>query len=164
MATSGSYKGGKLSPSATEAQVLAYLDAFGGTVTAAEVKENPSLKGLQGQTAPQVYAALKKANPSATPYTLAQAITEIWIGGGLSGATLGLVSSLGAALQATEKGIAKTSFVPSWADGLAQLLADLTNSGTWVRVAKVAIGSVLVVVGFVKMTGTGKAIEGAVLK
>lgn len=35
----------------------------------------------------------------------------------------------------------------------------LTSSGTWIRVAKVVIGGVLVVVGLAKLTGAGKAIE-----
>jgi hypothetical protein len=163
MGNPASYKGGKLGPNATEAQVLAYLDAFGGSVTAAWVKENPSLQGLQGKTAAQVYAALKKANPTATPYALAGAITEIWIGGGLSGATLGLVTNLGAATKATETGIAKTSFAPS----LTSLLADLTSEGTWLRVAKVVVGSVMIIVGLLKLTGTDKlattAAKGALL-
>ena len=40
----------------------------------------------------------------------------------------------------------------------------LGQSGTWVRVAKVAIGGVLIVVGLAKLTGAGKAIEDVVVK
>ncbi len=42
--------------------------------------------------------------------------------------------------------------------GLAALLADLTSSGVLMRIAKVIIGGVLVITGFVRMTGTDSAI------
>jgi hypothetical protein len=50
------------------------------------------------------------------------------------------------------------------AAGLTTFLAELGNSGTWVRVAKVVIGGVLVIVGLAKLTGAGKVIEEAVVK
>ena len=48
------------------------------------------------------------------------------------------------------------------AAGLSTLLAYLTSQGTWVRVAKVAIGGVLVIVGLAKLTGAGQVIEDVV--
>ena len=48
------------------------------------------------------------------------------------------------------------------AAGLATLIGELTSSGTWIRVAKVIIGGVLVIVGLAKLTGAGKVIEDVV--
>jgi hypothetical protein len=66
----------------------------------------------------------------------------------------------------TANGNLVTSSASSLANstGIGSFLSILTNSGTWIRVAKVAIGGVLVVAGLVKMTGAGKAIEKAVVK
>ena len=48
------------------------------------------------------------------------------------------------------------------AAGLTTFLSELGNSGTWIRVAKVIIGGVLVIVGLARLTGAGKVIEEAV--
>lgn len=51
------------------------------------------------------------------------------------------------------------------APGLAAIGAFFSSLGaaaTWIRVAKVAIGGTLVIVGVAKMTGAGKVIEGVV--
>lgn len=47
-------------------------------------------------------------------------------------------------------------------NAIGDFFSALGNSGTWVRVAKVAIGGVLVIVGLAKLTGAGKAIEDVV--
>lgn len=47
---------------------------------------------------------------------------------------------------------------------LTNFLADLTFAGTWVRVAKVVIGGVLVIVGLAKLTGTTEVVVGAAKK
>ena len=44
------------------------------------------------------------------------------------------------------------------AAGLTTFLADLTSQGTWIRVAKVVVGSVLIIVGLLKITGADRAI------
>jgi hypothetical protein len=62
----------------------------------------------------------------------------------------------GAVQQAT--GVNPTSAEQAVEDAYS----TLTSSGTWIRVAKVAIGGVLVIVGLAKMTGAGKVIEGVV--
>jgi hypothetical protein len=41
------------------------------------------------------------------------------------------------------------------AAGLTAFLGELSDSGTWIRVAKVIIGGVLVIVGLAKLTGVG---------
>jgi hypothetical protein len=50
----------------------------------------------------------------------------------------------------------------SWEQAVVDAYDTLTSSGTWIRVAKVVIGGVLVIVGLAKLTGAGKAIEDVV--
>ncbi len=57
------------------------------------------------------------------------------------------------------KGIETTNLLPSWADGLATFLSDLTSSSTWIRVAEVVIGGVLLIVGLAHITGATQVIE-----
>jgi hypothetical protein len=45
---------------------------------------------------------------------------------------------------------------------IASFVGSLSNSGTWIRVAKVVIGGVLVIVGLAKLSGAGKVIEDVV--
>jgi hypothetical protein len=47
------------------------------------------------------------------------------------------------------------------AAGLTTLLADLTAQGTWLRVAKVLVGSVMIIVGLLKITGADQAVTTA---
>lgn len=47
------------------------------------------------------------------------------------------------------------------AAGLTTFLADLTSQGTWIRVAKVVVGSVLIIVGLLKITGADRAVTTA---
>jgi hypothetical protein len=57
-----------------------------------------------------------------------------------------------------------TTAAASQATGLAAIgdfFNSLSFSGTWVRVAKVTVGSVLVIVGLIKMTGAEKVVETA---
>jgi hypothetical protein len=134
-----------------KAAVEKILKGWGGTVTPAWVKENPSLKPLQGKTAVQVFDALVTANPNATYEQAATAVLEIWVGGNLSGLVLNLAIEAGSATDATAVGVA-TGF-PSWESGLASFLGALSSANTWIRVAKVAIGGTMLIVGISKITG-----------
>lgn len=46
----------------------------------------------------------------------------------------------------------------SSAAGLTTLLGDLTSEGTWLRVAKVVVGSLMIIVGLLKITGADRAV------
>jgi hypothetical protein len=63
----------------------------------------------------------------------------------------------GTTQQATNQAAATAN-----ATGISSFLSILSSSGTWIRVAKVAIGGALVIIGLAKMTGADKVIEGAV--
>ena len=59
--------------------------------------------------------------------------------------------------------LASASGLPTdWEQAITDAYGTLTSSGTWVRVAKVVIGGVLVIVGLAKITGAGAIIEKAV--
>jgi hypothetical protein len=47
----------------------------------------------------------------------------------------------------------------SWESGLATFLSDLTSSSTWIRVAEVVIGGVLLIVGLAHITGATQVIS-----
>jgi hypothetical protein len=46
----------------------------------------------------------------------------------------------------------------SWEQGVATFLKDVTSKGTYLRIAKVVVGSVMIIVGLAKITGAGKAV------
>jgi hypothetical protein len=50
----------------------------------------------------------------------------------------------------------------SWEQAIAQFFGDLSSANTWIRVAKVAIGGTLLIVGISKLTGLGGVAEKAV--
>jgi hypothetical protein len=51
--------------------------------------------------------------------------------------------------------------LPSWTDSLTTLLGDLTSKNTYIRVAKVVVGSVLIILGLAKITGADRAAAAA---
>lgn len=164
------YGGEKLRAGATEAQVLAYLGAFGGTVTAAWVTRNPSLKPLEGNTAPEVYQALKTANPKATPYRLASAITAIWAGSGLASGIADLVNNVGAATAASAAGTVAglnqfANAVPAITNplsGLDAFFGTLGDASLWIRVGEVLLGLILLGVGAARITHVQNPVSMAV--
>jgi hypothetical protein len=152
----------KMTPAQQDSFFTGYFATFKGTVTGAWVANDPALKPYEGDTALEMYGALKTAFPTATPLQRGSTVYQAWLVNGTGSAVQKIVGASGAALGAVATGVETASIVPSWADGLASFLADLTSSGTWIRVAKVAIGGVLVIVGLVQLTGTGKVIEDVV--
>jgi hypothetical protein len=49
-------------------------------------------------------------------------------------------------------------------DSVSQFLSGLTSANLWIRVAKVAIGGVILIVGIAKLTGVEKGIVGTAVK
>lgn len=50
----------------------------------------------------------------------------------------------------------------SWETSLTNFLGDLSSKNTWIRVAKVTVGGLILLVGLAKLTGADKAIGGVV--
>jgi hypothetical protein len=114
-------------------------------------------------------AATKKAGPAAAGKGPVVSVENVhWANLNGPYATQALANAEVSALQAanaapgTTQQATNQAAATAGATGVTQLISELTNSGTWIRVAKVVIGSVLVVVGLAKMTGADKVIEGAV--
>jgi hypothetical protein len=135
-------------------QYAAWLDSvFPGKISGA------SDKSLDGQTWGQYYTAIAD-NPKAagySPRTLAEAVQGEAALGKAPAAIAKVIGAEAAAVGATEKGVASASILPGWADPLAGLLGDLTSKDTWLRVAKVVVGSVMIIVGLARITGAGQA-------
>lgn len=136
-----------LAANATEAQALAYLSAnFKNTYT------NAASTPYQGKNASQIYAYLKGESPSATPYQLAQLTADLLLSSALGGTIGAAASTAGQAIGDVATGVSTASFLPSWADGLANLLGDLENGALWLRVAEGVLGIVLIAIGLARIT------------
>lgn len=136
-----------LAANATEAQALAYLSAnFKNTYS------NTVSTPYQGKTGAQIYAILKTASPSSTPFQLAQAAGDLLLSSAL-GSTVGAAAdTAGLVVGDAGTGIANASFIPSWSTGLTQLLSALTSGALWIRVAEGVLGVVLIAIGLAKIT------------
>lgn len=149
-----------LPANATQAQALAYLNATYGSYKYSNTAKTP----YQGMTAAQIYAYIAKQNPKATPYNVAVASADVILSSGV-GATVGAAANTaGTALGGVATGVETASLLPSWADGLTNLLGALANKNTWIRVAKVIVGGVLLIVGLVHITGADNAVATAARK
>jgi hypothetical protein len=147
--------------SLSAAQQNAFWEAafskFGGIVTAAWVNSNAALKPYQGDTATGMYNALAKAYPNSTPQQRGSTVYQVWIGAGTGQAVEKAVAAGGLALGDVAAGVETAQYLPGWTDSLTALLGDLTSANTWIRVAKVIVGSVMLVVGLAKLTGADSA-------
>lgn len=114
---------------------------------------------LKGRTWAQVYAAFYAENTGQTPDQIAVDVEDLGFEEALGVAGAAAVTGAANATEAAAQGTAKgaSTLVPSWADGLTNLLGDLTSENTWLRVAKVTVGSIMIIVGLVNLTGAGKA-------
>jgi hypothetical protein len=118
---------------------------------------------LKGKTWAQVYAAFYAENTGQTPDQIAVDVEALGFEEALAVGTSGVVTGAANATEAAAQGTAKgaASIVPSWADGLATFLSDITSQATWLRVAKVVVGSAMIIVGLANITGAGKVVSTA---
>lgn len=125
-----------------------------------------------GAAAGNAYAAYNAAHPGSSAYANAQAFLELILVEGLDKA---IQTGLTGAAE-TEAGIpaaaaqgasnaAKTLEAPlTGIDAVGAFFNDLTNSGTWIRVAKVLVGGLLLVIGLVHITGADNAVASVARK
>jgi hypothetical protein len=132
---------------------ISAFQAYPGTVTAAWVASNASLKPYQGLTAVGLYDKLGTQYPTASPQQKGSTVYQVWLGAGTAGAIGDIIGATGTAVGAVATGVA--TGLPSWETGLASLLGDLTSANTWVRAAKILIGGAMLLVGIAKLTGAG---------
>jgi hypothetical protein len=148
----------KMSAAEQDAFFTSYFGTFKGTVTAAWVKNDSGLSPYLGETALGMYQKLKTAYPNATPLQRGSTVYQAWLVNGAGSTIQKIVGASGDALGDVKTGIETTSFLPSWADGLAGFLADITSQNLWIRVAKIVIGGTLIIVGISKMSGASNVV------
>jgi len=152
-----------LSPNATKAQALAYLNAQWKGYKYANSASSP----YNGKTAAQIYAQLAAQNPTATPYTIAGNVDAIMVSSAFA-AGLGQGTTEGTNILGQTANPANYNLdLPSWLAGLtnfAGFLEALGQAHTWIRVAKVAVGGALLIIGLAHMTGADNAVASAARK
>lgn len=92
-----------------------------------------------------------------------QYLDDLGASGILTGAA-GAAGTAGTATGATATGIESTSFLPAWAVPFADFLGALESGALWLRALKIAVGSALLIIGAVKITGAGPAIAKTAVK
>jgi hypothetical protein len=132
---------------------ISTFQAYPGTVTAAWVASNSSLKPYQGLTAVGLYEKLGTQFPTASPQQKGSTVYQVWLGAGTAGAIGDIIGATGTAVGAVATGVSTASILPSWTNGLTSLLGDLTSASLWIRIAKVIIGGAMLLVGIAKLTG-----------
>lgn len=125
---------------------------------------------LKGKTWAQVYQVVYSYGLSqgvTAPDDAAAATEEIMTLGtiGTAAAELaqGAANATSASAQGTAAGaadIASTVSNPlNYLSGIAGFFGDLTQASTWIRVAKVIVGGVLLIVGAARLAGADKAVK-----
>jgi hypothetical protein len=144
----------------TDAFWIGTFESYPGTVTAAWVKTNASLKPYEGLSAVGMYDALGKKYPSATPQQKGSTVYQVWLGAGTAQAVGDIIGATGTAVGSVATGVA--TGLPSWEGSLGSFLGDLTSASTWIRVAKVIVGGAMLLVGIAKLTGASGIAASAV--
>jgi hypothetical protein len=117
-----------------------------------------------GKTYGEIATSILSSEPSDSPEQIAQGVAQQYLQDEAANALDTSVTGAAGALGDVATGIETASIVPSWADGLAGFLADLTNANLWIRVAKIGIGGTILVVGLAKLTGADQKIGGVAAK
>ena len=139
-----------------------YFATFKSTVTAAWVENDPSLAPYEGDTALQMYQALKTAFPTATPLQRGSTVYQAWLTNGIGSTVQKIVGAAGTALGATATGVETATILPGWTNPLTTLLSNLTSANTWIRVAEGLLGIILLAVGVARLTHAQNIISTAV--
>lgn len=154
-----------LTPAQWEAWIKANTATKGATYTGTATTKLGT--PLHGKTWDQVYAALYAAAQTVKPpQSPDQVALETQVLAATEGLALGAQAGAAGAANAIEQSgnaAAATNFAP-WATGLGDFLAALTSANTWIRVAKVVVGGVLLIVGLVHITGADNAVATAARK
>lgn len=145
-----------LPANATKSEALAWLKANYGKLKYANTVKTP----YEGMGYAQIYAYLEKQYPGKTPYEYAGGVVDLLLSSAFGKTVGGAVGAAGGAIGDVATGIQTTSYLGS----LGNLLAAFTSANLWIRVAKVAIGGTILIVGLVKLTGADKSAGGIAAK
>ena len=150
----------KESRSQQDTDLQAYFAQFGGTVTAAWVKNDPTLKPYQGMTAVQMYAAIKKQFPNSDPLHWGATVYQVWLVNDAGGAIQQITLATGTAVGAVPTGIAKALpdlKITNPLAAIADFFQRLGEASLWERVGLFAAGGVLAYIGIKSAFGTTAA-------
>jgi hypothetical protein len=146
--------GGKAINLAGSQEKQAVVEGFHGFATAAQAQANPNsvnvITRLQADAfiADAKAAQAEQAGPGEANANILNPATAVKAG------TTGDV--------AAAKDVAEAAANATGINAIGDFFSTLGFAGTWVRVAKVAVGAVLVIVGLMKLTGTDEAVTTAV--
>jgi hypothetical protein len=117
-----------------------------------------------GQTYSQIATSILSSEPGESPEQIAQGVAGQYLQDEAANALDTSVTGAAGALGDVATGIQTASIVPSWADGLAGFLSDLTSANLWIRVAKIGLGGAILLVGLAKLTGADQKLGGITAK
>jgi hypothetical protein len=115
-----------------------------------------------GLTYGAIATSILNSQPNDSPEQVAQGVSQQYLDDEIANSLGTSVGAAAGALGDVTTGIETASILPSWADGLAAFLADLSSANLWIRIAKVTIGGTLLIVGLAKLTGTDQKLGSAV--
>jgi hypothetical protein len=124
-----------------------------------------------GSAAGSAYATYNKNHPQNSAYVNAENFLQIIVAEGLANGIKTAISTSGTALGqipgAAAQGAtnAYNSLNPlTGINAIGNFFNNLGNSNTWIRVAKVAVGGALLIIGLAHMTGATNSIATAARK
>lgn len=144
-----------------DTDLQAYFAQFGGTVTAAWVKNDPTLKPYQGMSAAQMYQAIKTQFPKSDPLHWGATVYQVWLvndaGGAIQKITLATGTSVGAVATGVATGLPGIFKITNPLAGIADFFQRLGEASLWERVGLFAAGGVLAYIGLKSAFGTTAA-------
>lgn len=124
-----------------------------------------------GAAAGNAYATYNRNHPGNSAYVNAQQFLDIIVAEGLANGIKTAVSTTGTALGAIPGAAAQGAQNAANAlnpltgvDAIGGFFNKLGEANTWIRVAKVAVGGLLLIVGIVHITGAGGPVASAARK
>jgi hypothetical protein len=164
----------KETPAQQDTDLQNYFAQFGGTVTAAWVKNNPALAPYENMTALQMYNAVKTKFPKDSPLQWGGTVFQVWLVNGAGTAiqdiTLATGTSLGAVAKGTILGAAQVVGdyqIKNPLAGIADFFQRLGEASTWERIGLFIGGGVLAYIGLKSAfgdTAAGRTVKDAATK
>lgn len=153
-----------LAQNATRAQALAYLNSYWGSA----VYKNSQSTPYNGKTAAQIYGLLETSIGQRTsPHDIAVQVQDLMLSSAVAQGIGQGVTEGTTAIGDSATALGKTSFLPNpltGLDAIGSFFGTLTSANTWIRVAKVLVGGIVLVIGLAHITGASNAVAQAARK
>lgn len=152
-----------LTPAEQDAKLTAYFKSAKGKVPASWAVQAPGVKPYVGKSFLSLYDYLKTL-PGATPLTAGEEVLSLDEGSVAIGAGQSATDAVGDANDAVKGAALGAIDIGAKFSSPLQFLDDLANPLLWIRVAKVGVGSVILLIGLAKLTGADQKIGGIAAK